>query len=291
MRAGPLSDDKVIALLNSSFVPVFVSNEDYESDGRAPPDEKKEKNRIYADAVNRKLGSGTVHCYVLNTNAELVETLGVVKATQENGRLLVELLERQAKAQHVTPGDPPVKPRTVSTAPPNAPADALVLHVVSRGENTGPQGGSWREFPAENWLVLKPDQWRAFLPPAGPAAARPGSAWDVDKAVAESILHYFYPQAEDPSDAPLTTIERQTMRATVVSADAKGGKARIEGSLLMKRPFYPHRPPDPVEATFVGYVTWDTASGRVASLEVVTDRATYQKHPFGVAMRAEVGRP
>src|SRR5438128_2307082 len=118
MRAGPLSDNAVIALLNSSFVPVFVSNEDYEADGQAPPDEKKEKGRIYRDAVERKLGSGTVHCYVLNPKAELVETLGVVKATQDKGRLLVDLLERQAKAQHVTPGDPAVKPRTVSAAPP-----------------------------------------------------------------------------------------------------------------------------------------------------------------------------
>src|SRR3954470_14506292 len=98
MRAGPLSDDKVIALLNGSFVPVFVSNEDYEPNGQAPPDEKKEKNRIYRDAVERKLGFGTVHCYVLSPKAELVETLVVVKATQENGRLLVDLLERQAKA-------------------------------------------------------------------------------------------------------------------------------------------------------------------------------------------------
>jgi hypothetical protein len=111
----------------------------------------------------------------------------------------------------------------------------------------------------------------------------------VDKAAAEAVLHYFYPQAEDPTDAPLTTIDRQTMRATVISADARSGKARIEGTLLMKRPFYPKRPPDPVEASFVGYVAWDAASGRVTFLEIVTDRATYQKHPFGVAVRAEGG--
>jgi hypothetical protein len=29
MRAGPLSNSEVIALLNSSFVPVYAVNEDY----------------------------------------------------------------------------------------------------------------------------------------------------------------------------------------------------------------------------------------------------------------------
>src|SRR3954469_15867304 len=138
MRAGPLSDDKVISLLNRYYVPVFVSNEDYEKDGPAAPEEKKAKLGIYVEAVNNKLGSGSVHVYVVKPDGHVLETLGVVNATKDNGRMLVELLERCAKTMNVTAGDPVVKPATVSTAPP-APAGALVLHLVSRGENTGPQ--------------------------------------------------------------------------------------------------------------------------------------------------------
>ena len=35
MRAGPLSNDKVISLLNAYYVPVFISNEDYDEKGQA----------------------------------------------------------------------------------------------------------------------------------------------------------------------------------------------------------------------------------------------------------------
>ena len=40
MRAVSLSNKEVITLLNSAFVPVFVSNEDYRDSGAAPPDER-----------------------------------------------------------------------------------------------------------------------------------------------------------------------------------------------------------------------------------------------------------
>jgi len=40
MRAGPLSNGKVIALLNQSFVPVYAVNEDYAPKGPAPACEK-----------------------------------------------------------------------------------------------------------------------------------------------------------------------------------------------------------------------------------------------------------
>src|ERR1700755_545729 len=97
MRAGPLSDDKVISLLNRFYVPVFVSNEDYEKDGPAPPDERKEKLRIYREAIERKLPNGTVHAYVVRPDGRIQETLGVVSATKEHGRLLIERLEGGAK--------------------------------------------------------------------------------------------------------------------------------------------------------------------------------------------------
>jgi hypothetical protein len=54
----------------------------------------------------------------------------------------------------------------------------------------------------------------------------------------------------------------------------------------MKRPFYPGRPnPDTVEAGVLGFILWDTRSGVVRSFEMVTDRASYQKKAFGVALR------
>ena len=40
MRAGPLSDARVIALLNRAFVCVYAVNEDYRPKGCAPDEEK-----------------------------------------------------------------------------------------------------------------------------------------------------------------------------------------------------------------------------------------------------------
>jgi hypothetical protein len=54
----------------------------------------------------------------------------------------------------------------------------------------------------------------------------------------------------------------------------------------MNRPFYPGRPnPGTVEASVLGFMSWDTKGGRVRSFEVVTDKAIYQKKPFAVAVR------
>src|SRR4051812_12574503 len=129
MRAGPLSDDKVISLLNRYYVPVFVSNEDYEKDGPAPPDERKEKLRIYREAIERKLPNGTVHAYVVRPAGRTREPLGVANARREHGGLLIERLGRCAGALGVARGEPLVKPATVSV-PPAAPGGSLVLHLV-----------------------------------------------------------------------------------------------------------------------------------------------------------------
>ena len=51
MRAGPLADADVITCLNRYYVPVYVSNEDYDKDGPAPAAEKAERNRVWSDAL------------------------------------------------------------------------------------------------------------------------------------------------------------------------------------------------------------------------------------------------
>ena|SRR5450432_1953506 len=52
LRAGPLSDIRVISLLNSSFVPVSAPNQDYvAAEGKAPRAEKAERARIYGTFI------------------------------------------------------------------------------------------------------------------------------------------------------------------------------------------------------------------------------------------------
>ena len=49
------------------------------------------------------------------------------------------------------------------------------------------------EFPAENYIVLKQQDWEKLRPPE---TAKVGSTWDIDKDVAEQFLTYFFPQTE-----------------------------------------------------------------------------------------------
>ena len=81
MRAGPLADEQVIKLLNSCFVPVYISNEDYNSDGSASEAEKKERNRIWHEATMKKLSSGTVHVYLLTPAGEVFDSMHVAEAS------------------------------------------------------------------------------------------------------------------------------------------------------------------------------------------------------------------
>src|SRR5947209_3959669 len=173
MRAGPLSDDKVIDTLNRYFVPVFTSNEDYEKDGPASPVERKERDRILEECRKNGTSTGTVHVYLLAPDGHAIDSAHVASVTQA-GKLQA-LLDRCLVRLGTEPGEPLVKPRDLSVAPP-APQGSLVLHLVSRGQDTGPQGGSWREFPAENWVVLSHDQWMGFLPSA-PIA--PGTSYNI----------------------------------------------------------------------------------------------------------------
>jgi hypothetical protein len=58
MRAGPLSNEKIIALLNAYFVPVYLSNEDYAKDGSASPGRESVSHAIFCTRlrINSRTG-------------------------------------------------------------------------------------------------------------------------------------------------------------------------------------------------------------------------------------------
>ena len=72
----------------------------------------------------------------------------------------------------------------------------------------------------------------------------------------------------------------------------KGGvvRARLDGRLRMKHPFY-HRDDDNfVEATLLGFLDFESGSGRVVNLQLITTEATYGRLHFGVAVRTVAAR-
>jgi len=274
MRAGPLSDRRIIDLLNRSFVCVYTVNEDYSgNEGSAPAEERKELQRIHQEGYARKLSVGTVHAFVLTPDGHTYDSLHVGSAAQTSKTLA--MLERAVERFKPKPGEPVVPPAAQS-APPPSPADAVTLHLISRADDRG----SWGEIPAENWIVLKREHWSKLLPTG---EVNPGDAWELDRDVSSRILTYFYPQTEN-NDASTDRIEKLSLTAKTLTVEDGLVTARIDGFVNMQHVFYPGRKDaQPLEAEVVGVLTF--VSGKPPSLQLTTTKAAYGKRAFKVAVR------
>jgi len=276
MRAGPLSNSKVISLLNRFFVPVYAVNEDYRDGGAAPAADKAEYNRIFKQSLAAGISTGTVHVYILSPEGIPVDSLHV--ATAAKTERLIDLLERIIEKLRVPEGKTLVAPAPQS-APPRCEADSLVLHLTSRSLDGR---GAWSDFPVEDWIVLSRSEWEKFLP-ANPS--RIGHGWVVDKKTSEKLLTRFYPPTEN-NDVTKNHFERQTLKANLVQFENGGARIRIEGDLRMRHSFYHKEDGKVVEATFIGFIDFDPALRSIRSFLLVTDRATYGGGTFGVAVRS-----
>jgi hypothetical protein len=277
MRAGPLSNTNVIALLNRCFVPVYLSNEDYRKAGPASPEERKELQRIFNEGYAAKLSVGTVHVYVVAPDGHLFDSMHVAAAARTDK--LLAMLERAVQKLGPTPGPPVIQPGKQSQPPKHEP-DALVLHLTARGNNQG----SWREFPGENWILMNRADWTKLLP----GETKVGSSWEIESGVAAKLLTHFHPQTEDPYDKDRNRIDQRSLKATVISVQGGAARARLEGNLRMKRTFYPGKEDDKfVDATVIGYLDFDTGRNQTPTVWLVTDVATYGKEGFRVAVRSE----
>src|ERR1051325_3176938 len=122
MRTGPFSDDKVIALLNSSFVPVYAPYTSEETQGVVSTEQEKEIQRIWRESLEKKTGYGMVHVYLLEpATGQVFDSLGVVKASVTNN--LLDLLGRAVERYKVKAGKPLIKPARL-VFPSNVPPDS-----------------------------------------------------------------------------------------------------------------------------------------------------------------------
>ncbi|HZU36776.1 MAG TPA: hypothetical protein VFA18_12735, partial [Gemmataceae bacterium] len=264
---------------------------------RVSPQEKAEYERIYREALQARLSAGTVHVYLLKPDGHVIASMHVAEATKPD-RLLA-MLERVVQTLHVHPGEPLVR-TTSHSVPPEHARDVLVLHVTARyverhgqeEERIQPVLGTarssqWASLPSEDWVVLDNGAWHKLLPKR---AVRVGDSWDWDNAVSARFLTHFYPPTEN-TDLGTNRLEQQALRATVVSIHGGIVRARLEGHLRMRHPFY-HKPtPEVVDAKLVGLLEFEPGKSAIPSIRLVTDAANYgdpkaQRLPFGVAMQS-----
>ena len=84
MRAGPLSNPKVIELLNGYFVPVYTSNDFISGPSDSLKKEQKERERVYRAFLDAKLSAGSVHVYVLSPDDVPIGSIHVAKAGEKD---------------------------------------------------------------------------------------------------------------------------------------------------------------------------------------------------------------
>jgi hypothetical protein len=256
----------VISLLNHYFLPVYSSNEETDRTGKAAAAEKAEINRIYQEQLRSTGVVGNVFVYILSPDGHPVDGLDIGRATQPP--IVIQRLERTVRTLNLAPGEPVVNP-VRGPAPPACLPDSLVLHLVARGF----RNGSWREFPGENWIVLTHSEWTRLLPAV---AVRAGTSWNLDKDLTTKLLTGFYPPTEDTTSSERNRFDQESLTATMLSAQKGITRVRIEGSLNMKRTFYPnHADNNFVNAALLGFMDFETDRPRIDMLKLVTTKATY----------------
>jgi uncharacterized protein YnzC (UPF0291/DUF896 family) len=276
MRTGPFSSPAVINRLNASFVPVYAVNEDYTGDGNAPRDEKEEYQRIYREALRKKMSAGTVHVYVVDPKGEVIGTRHVADAAKT--KELIAFLDEITARLGTKPGKPLVAPKAQS-APPEHPKGSLVLHLAARGLGGG---GSW-DGTAENWVVYTPDEIQRLL---STGTVDAGTTWEPDAKLVARLLIHVYPVTEN-NDPKKNEIREQALTGKMIGVKDGVATARLDGRLVMRHDFY-HKPDgNAVETGLIGYVEFEPATGAVRSLRLATDGATYGGGKFGVAIRSE----
>jgi hypothetical protein len=287
MRAGPLSDDKVIDLLNSYYVPVYTANEEYGRDGTASPAEKAARVRMLTEAwkggdrqAKEVFMASDAAVYVMAPDGHVVDALRLPDCL-ENHRVIA-MLEAVAKKYQVKKGDTLVPPSSQSDVfTTKVTPGSLALHLTARYI---PAGGTWKQLPGEDIVVLEKDEWRKLIP----ANAEVGVSWEVDKDVAAKLMIDFYPPSSN-RDPSTNRIDDSPLTATVVSVTDGVARVRLDCKLRMKHRFLPIKDDDKfVEAKVVGFVDCDPAKKQIKEVRMVTEKATYNKTTFGVAVRSVV---
>jgi hypothetical protein len=261
MRVSSLSDARIIELISRHFVPVWLSRDRYQQE-KIDREEQLLLGRIDLSRRTKKLEGGAVCVYVVAHTGDVLATLTVHKAWKPD--LLIAFLKKIIADEKVKPKKAEKVEKKVE-APKAKGKDARLLAVRTRLDG-GDNRGTSRDL-----VELTKEEWSAFLPPQG---AKAGKSWKVKPAVAEKVLKHAYPPLPN-WDAKLAKMSSCELKATVKSLDDGEAVIRLEGKLDL---IYPHKgePTDGrVTARLVGVVRCDVNDGKLTTLELTSDGATY----------------
>jgi len=209
--------------------------------------------------------------YVCAPDGSAVASLSVVQSADP--AKMAAFLEGIAAQLHVTPGPPAVKPHPTSRPGP-IPPGGLAIHLVSRAI----AGGSWHEFPSENWIVLTREESAQLLPKDPPALR---DSWTVPHPVARKLAEWVYPQNEERTSQNRSRVDGAHFEFTVVAVQGSLARAKLEGKIRLLHAFSPgSTAQDFAVSAFTGYMDFDSAESHIQRLRLVTEKADYNGTPF-----------
>jgi hypothetical protein len=303
LRASSLSSAKVIDLLNSYFVAVSLRNQDFGDGGAASAEAKAEKARIYRDALNAGMHAGTVCVYLVSPEGRPMAVAPANENLLYDPDCLAEFMLQVVRQLDVVKAEPSAALKHHSPGP-RASAGSLVLHIVARylerkGDVCVPydvkavlgtkNGRNWANLPSQDWVVLAGPEWTSLLPPG---EVRVDSTWKPGEAVTGKLLRHFYPPTEN-TDINKNRIEQLIIQARVESIEHGIARARLDGRLRMKHPFYHQDDNNFVEADLIGYVRFKTDTREITSFRLATEHGRYGgavngMQDFGAAARLAI---
>jgi hypothetical protein len=154
----------------------------------------------------------------------------------------------------------------------------MVLHLVSRSL----AGGSWHEFPAENWIVLSKPEWAQLLPAEAPTLK---TSWEVPRPVAVKLAEWIYPQNEEKTQVNRSRVDVAAFRLTVVAVENGLARARIDGKVRLKHTFYPGgTAEDFADSELLGFADFDVSKRTIQRLRLATNKASYAGTEFRASL-------
>jgi hypothetical protein len=269
MRTSSFSDDRVIRLVSTYFVPVHVSRDCYLQE---KPDfaTQAELNRIDTERKAKKMEGGAVAIYILQPDGTVLTTIPVQQAYFPDKFL--DFLERVVRENKFEPRRPEdVRKTTAEAAPPRrtATTDGLLLTVWTRGEDNKGKGTTTIDF-----LDLSAEEWRTLTPPDD---AKVGATWTVPERIADRLLILCYPPGPhwNTRENKLTA---RSLNATLTAIEGEENVIRLTGKVEMIQPFTGKPDDTRLTVRLVGYVRQDRSKKTITDINLASDEAIRQSY-------------
>ncbi len=174
----------MIDLLNRSFIPITISNDDYNEIGGASLEEKRERDRIAKETREKfnlsNVSSTDVEAYILTPDGSVDSTMRLPDLEETTS--VVTWLDDARKRLRADTGNAILPP--TQHAAPTTNKDALVLNQTTRYLFVVKTAGNGNAFdlrtamedkrrkamsalPTEDWVVLEKEEWLPLIGPEG----------------------------------------------------------------------------------------------------------------------------